>query len=68
MYKSILYTSHIVYLLHVSVTRMTIFREVHYERQIHRNVTEVFEQMHKHKVFILKIKHGLKHVLKIKIR
>jgi len=35
---------HTVYLLHVSVTHMAIFTEVHYKGYIHRNITAVFDQ------------------------
>jgi hypothetical protein len=37
------YAIHIVYLLHVSATHVAIFREVHYEGCVHRNVTEYRE-------------------------
>jgi len=48
------YIIHIVYLLRVSVSRVAIFREVHYEDQTYSNITEVLEQMHKHKILNFK--------------
>jgi len=35
---------HTVYLLHVSVIHMAIFREVHYRGHVHRNITAVYDQ------------------------
>ena len=37
------YIIHTVYFLHVSATHVTIFREVYYKGQIHRDITEAFE-------------------------
>ena len=41
MYESVCIT-HTVYLLHVSATSMTTFRELHYKGQTHQNITRVF--------------------------
>ena len=37
------YIINIVFILHISATHMTIFREVLYKGLIHRNITEVLE-------------------------
>ena len=44
------YVIHTVYLLHVSATHVTIFKEVHYNGQIQRNITYVFEPVHIYKI------------------
>lgn len=36
------------HVLHVSITHVTIFKEKHYKLSIHRNITQVFEAVHKY--------------------
>jgi hypothetical protein len=61
---------HTVYFLHVSATHVAIFREVHYkDRYIEIPVLQTFlNQCTYIKYYILNIIHGLKYILKIKIR
>jgi len=57
-----------VFILHVSATHVTIFREVLYKGLIHRNITEVLEPIERKNNYILKIVHGLKCILKLQYR
>jgi len=48
------YIIHSLYLLYVLATHMVIFRELHYKRQLHQNITQVFKPKQKYEVSNLK--------------
>jgi len=52
-----------VYILHVSAIYMVIFREVRHDGQIHRNITEVFEPMHKYNISLQRYKINILYIL-----
>jgi hypothetical protein len=47
------YITHTVYLLHVLVTHVAIFREMHYKGLRDWNITEIFESMHQYKILLI---------------
>jgi len=49
MYK-ISYITNVAFLLHVSAIHVVIFREVRYKRWIHRDITKVYDPMHRCKI------------------
>jgi hypothetical protein len=47
---------------------VAIFREVHYNGYVHGDITELFKQWTDIKYYILKVIHGLKYILNIKMQ
>jgi uncharacterized MnhB-related membrane protein len=54
------YIINTIFILHVSATHVTIFREALLKGLIYRNITEVLEPIYGKNYYILKIMHGLK--------
>jgi len=50
LYTKISYITNVAFLVHVSAIHVTIFREVHYKRWVHRDITKVCDPMHRCKI------------------